>query len=105
SLEGFTNLLGLRRRARFRVVAVPLGRSAQPLGQIDLGLPVGEPAELGRVDVLAIDLARGVPGPPDIRLDTAARELGDQRDDLAHRVGTPAAAVERFAANLVSVET
>src|SRR6187402_3260970 len=56
------------------VVPVPVEGADQPVAQLDLGAPAGQLAQLGRVDELAIDLARGVAGPQVFGLEVGARD-------------------------------
>ena len=65
-------------RPRLGVVPVPGDRPLQALLERQLRLPAEALAQLRRVDVLAVDLALGVPGPADLRLDPGARQPRDR---------------------------
>src|SRR5215207_11360897 len=86
------------------MLAIPIERAAEPLAQVDLGPPAAELGDLARVQVLAVDLARRGPLPPDLRLDLRAGELADQLDDLGDAVRAFTPRVERLAARRPGVE-
>src|SRR4051794_31764001 len=83
---------------------VPVDRSPEPLLQPDSRLPAQYLSDLRRVYVLSVDLPGGVAGAKDPRLHVGPGETGDQLDDLADRVGTAPAGVERLAAYVVATE-
>ena len=58
--------------------AKPLHGAAQPLLEADLGRPACEPAELGEVHPLAINLAAGVAPAKDPRLHRPSRQPADE---------------------------
>src|SRR5690606_18375955 len=91
-------------RPGFRVLAVPLDGPPQAFLEVDRRLPAEYIADLRGIDVLAIDLALGVPRAADVGLDARARELRDQLDDVADPVRAPATGVERLAAHVVAVQ-
>ena len=81
-------------------VAVPLHGPAQALLEADLRRPAGQLAQLGRVDVLAVDLARAAcPGPRTSGVDVGARDARRSASTTSRtRVRLAAAGVERLAA-------
>src|SRR5436190_12278610 len=85
-------------RPDLRVGGVPLDRALDPLAEIDPRLPPGQLADLARIEVLAVDLAAGVPRPAVLGLDVGRAELADQLDDLAHGMRPTPTGVERLAA-------
>src|SRR5688500_7165452 len=85
-------------------MAVPIDRAPQALLQLDRRLPAERLADLRRVHILAVDLARRISGAANVRLDPGARELGDQRDHVADSMGAPAAGVEGLTADIVALE-
>src|SRR6476469_934252 len=97
-------VLLLLRRAGLRMRAVPVERFAQAVGELDPRAPAGQLAQLGRVDVLAVDLAVGRARAKVFGLDAGAGSVRDQVDDLAHRVRALATGVESLAPGLASVE-
>src|SRR5262245_9312543 len=76
------------------MVAVPVERAHPPVAQRYRWLPPGPVAELGRIDVLAVDLTRRVAGAEIFGVETVAAELGDRLQHLGARVGALAAGVE-----------
>src|SRR5437870_12819525 len=90
--------------ADVRVVAIPLERELETPLEVHLRPPPRDPLELLRVDVLAIDLPRGVARAPDVGLETGAGEARHDLDHLANPVRLPAARVEGLTPHVVRSE-
>src|SRR5689334_9972260 len=84
--------------------AVPLERLAQAVWQVHPWAPVGQLAQLGRVDVLAIDLAVRRALAEVLGLDAGPRRSGDLLDDLADGVWVLAPCVEGLPPRPLAVE-
>src|SRR4051794_13432911 len=83
-----------------RMSGVPLQGPPKALLEIHGGLPPDPLADLGRVEVLAVDLAARVAASAVVGLHITGAELADQLDHLAHRVWPAPARIERLAAGL-----
>src|SRR3954453_23254777 len=81
-------------RSQLGVVAVPVEGADEAVAELDFGAPAGQLAQLGRVDVLAVDLADGVAGAKEFGLEVGAGDVDDRLQDLGHREGALAAGVE-----------
>src|SRR5215207_3743099 len=84
---------------------VPLERPADPLPQINRRLPPDPFSDLGRVEVLAIDLGVRFAGAPKVRLDVVRSQFADQVDHVAYRVGPAPPGVEGLARNPFILES
>src|ERR1035441_9787013 len=86
------------------MLAVPLHRSCQPLGQRDLRLPAGQLAQLAGIDPLAVDLPAGNPLSPDLRRKPAAGQLAYELNNVEHPVRLASARVERLPPPLAGLQ-
>src|SRR5512132_3310191 len=80
------------------MLAVPAEGPAEALAQLRAGLPADFGADLGRVEVLALDLPARVPGAAIVGLDLPWSELADQIHHFANGMRPSPARVERLAA-------